>query len=372
VILRRIILAAFAALAAGAVVLELRSPVLAALSRGEAVELLFLGLDQTEGPRRADLIALVRLDPRFPAVKILQIPRDTWVAQSPSRRINTLYAKGGAAAVERALESLLGLPGGPRPFVVMDFAGFIRFYESLGGVSPAPGVGAGAPEALGVLRSRGPQGDLGRLTAQRAFYETLFEELRAKPWRLVPLLSRLSSLRRSVETDLSAWDAAGLLWRARSWLAPEHLFFFELPGQGAPEGHFKSSPAQAKRLAAFWLGQGTPKDPRPGDAVKLEILNASGEPGLAVRWTKILRVQGRYDVVYYGNAADPEPRARSGLVLREGTLSLAKRVWLSLNNSMDLAPALSVVPRHSPEALLTLILGEDARLASGGLPAQAF
>jgi len=94
----------------------------------------------------------------------------------------------------------------------------------------------------------------------------------------------------------------------------------------------------------------------PAARVRVEVLNASGRPGLAREGTRILRDRG-FDVVSFGNAEGFSPD--SSLVLdRAGRIETARRV----------ADAVGIRRVHSrPDANLyldaTVVLGRDWRSA---------
>jgi polyisoprenyl-teichoic acid--peptidoglycan teichoic acid transferase len=107
--------------------------------------LLLLGLDRRpgqSGASRADTMILVAIDPDRPYVGMLSIPRDLWITLPDGRqnRINTAYffaeaaAPGtGPQAAMAAVESNFGIP--IDHYLTVDFTGFVRIIDSLGGVT---------------------------------------------------------------------------------------------------------------------------------------------------------------------------------------------------------------------------------------------
>jgi hypothetical protein len=85
----------------------------------------------------------------------------------------------------------------------------------------------------------------------------------------------------------------------------------------------------------------------------VEVINASGAPGIALRATKILRWQG-VDVVHFGNAPVPEPSM--SFLVRFGPQSAAWTAREALG-----CPDGDVVTEMEPEprASVTVILGKD-------------
>lgn len=92
--------------------------------------------------------------------------------------------------------------------------------------------------------------------------------------------------------------------------------------------------------------------PRPAGRVRVEVLNASGVPGLARRGTEMLR-DGGFDVVHYGNAPGFAPD--SSLVLdRVDRMELARSV-------ADLVqiPRVYAKPDSNVYVDVTVVLGKD-------------
>jgi hypothetical protein len=92
--------------------------------------------------------------------------------------------------------------------------------------------------------------------------------------------------------------------------------------------------------------------PRPAGRVRVEVLNASGVPGLAAKGRTMLRDRG-FDVVYVGNASGFEPD--TSLVLdRVGRMELARSV-------ADELAIPRVYPRPDSNVFVdvTVVLGKD-------------
>lgn len=161
-------------------------------------------------------------------------------------------------------------------------------------------------------------------------------------WLRAPLL--LARLPRG-----SAWDAAVLLRALR--------------GDG-PDG-VRASRWPAPELAgafAAWLAEGRASADRRG-VVTVEVLNAGGPAGVALRATKVLRWAG-FDVVHFGNAAAPE--ARTAATDRVGHPEAARAALAALG--CPGADALTAL-EPGPLTMVSVTLGGDyascARLAEG-------
>jgi LytR cell envelope-related transcriptional attenuator len=92
--------------------------------------------------------------------------------------------------------------------------------------------------------------------------------------------------------------------------------------------------------------------PRPAERVRVEVLNASGVPGLARRGTEALR-DGGFDVVSYGNAPGFAPD--TSLVLdRVGRMELARSVADAIH-----IPRVYTRPDSNVYVDVTVVLGRD-------------
>ena len=92
--------------------------------------------------------------------------------------------------------------------------------------------------------------------------------------------------------------------------------------------------------------------PLPAERVRVEVLNASGVPGVAARGRTLLRDRG-FDVVYVGNAGGFPPD--TSLVLdRVGRMELARAVA----DEIDI-PRVVARPDSNVYADVTVVLGRD-------------
>jgi len=122
---------------------EAKSPVQSFLQDKTALNLLILGYGggKHEGTYLTDTMIVASIDPILKRVTLVSIPRDTWVYSSEKHvKINSIYqtvkgffgeAAGGKAVME-ATSTVLGLP--IHHFVGVDFAGFTKSIDILGGV----------------------------------------------------------------------------------------------------------------------------------------------------------------------------------------------------------------------------------------------
>ncbi|NPV09965.1 MAG: LCP family protein [Anaerolineae bacterium] len=222
------------------------SPLAAALAspQRDRINILILGLDVLDGsvePARTDTLILVSIDPSGGPINMLSIPRDLWVPIGPygESRINTAYflgetrnyPGGGAGLLRATIEQSFGIP--IHYHVCVDFAGFLRLVDYLGGVTinverdiydaefpdgqggtktihiPAGLQHMDAETALQYARSRHGNSDFDRAYRQQWLLIALRDEL-LRNESIPGLISKLPALYKtfssSVETDLSLDD----------------------------------------------------------------------------------------------------------------------------------------------------------------------
>lgn len=137
--------------------------------------------DSSEG--RSDSIMVVHLNKERDEAYITSFPRDMWVdiPGQGKNKINAAFALGGTQLMVQTLEGLLGTR--MDHVVMVDFEGFIKLTESLGGVTvnnktafssngfdyPEGEITIAGEEALWFVRERKslPNGDLDRAENQR-------------------------------------------------------------------------------------------------------------------------------------------------------------------------------------------------------------
>ncbi|MFC1522260.1 LCP family protein [Elusimicrobiota bacterium] len=384
-ILARLSLIVIAGVLGFVLYLDLTSPAISSLMEGSAVEVLLMGIDESDHSHRADSIYLVRIDPGDNAIKILQIPRDTLVREKRRKKINSLYDAKHPDRIMKHLAKLLSYKRKDHlwHYACVDYAGFIGIISDLGGFS-LPGeeeAGADASRVLSHMRARNAQGDLGRLSSQREIVIGLLQEIIRSPFKLIRLFLKAGKLNKHINTDLNHWEVLGILARARSYLNSTHVVFFKAPGIADSRGNFVFSKLAFKRdLLPVWLGKsaqtgkteemftqkgnlknllkGKSRLPVAGKSVKLMVLNSTDIPKLALATTRLVRSRLGLDVIDFGNA--PKTMARKSiLVNRSSDLHLAKGLSVKLNKELGLK-VVHLVAAKNNEAPFTLILGTDA------------
>jgi LCP family protein required for cell wall assembly len=207
---------------------------------GDTEVVALLGLDEDQGAAvwRTDSIILAFVDRKGGRLSLLSVPRDLWV-QIPGHagnRVNTVDALGerthhpggGRALLDETLRLNLGVP--VHHYVRIDFAGFIRMVDAMGGITvdvPVPlrewfpdpkaplgrryfTMPAGARQmdgrtALAYCRSRMTTSDFDRSSRQQQVLVALWQKaLTLDALKHVPKLWK--EFQDSVSTDLSTKD----------------------------------------------------------------------------------------------------------------------------------------------------------------------
>jgi LCP family protein required for cell wall assembly len=99
--------------------------------------ILLIGTDSRgkNDPGRADSLMLMRIDVKGRAISRLSIPRDlyTEVPGFGTEKVNSAYSNGGEALTIKTVRRLTGVP--IHHYVKVDFAGFKKVVDALGGVN---------------------------------------------------------------------------------------------------------------------------------------------------------------------------------------------------------------------------------------------
>lgn len=210
----------------------------------ERVNVLILGVDQREAekgqPTRSDTMIVVTLDPASKTAGMLSIPRDLWVAiplpEVGEERINSAhffgdYYKvpgGGPALAKKTVALNFGIP--IHYYARVDFQGFIRIIDAIGGVNidverpirddeypdnnygymrifiPAGLQHMDGQTALQYVRTRHGDSDFGRLHRQQRLLLALREQgLQLGLVTKLPVL--FNTLRDAVKTDVPPREA---------------------------------------------------------------------------------------------------------------------------------------------------------------------
>lgn len=273
---------------------------------------------------RSDTIMLLHVDPASERASLLSLPRDLWVplAGGGSNRINAAIQTGGPEELIDTIEGYLGIP--INHYVQVDFAGFRGLVSVIDGVKvwfdrpsrdrrsglvvEQPGcVTLDPDQALAYVRSRhyetfsngrwrtDPTGDLGRISRQQDFIVRSLRRAVDKGIRNPVTLDNLvdAALETVTVDDTLTGDDIVALGRRFRGFDPDELDLYTLPVDddsvgGAAVLRLRDTDAQP----ILDLFRGT--DPRAltPAAVRVKVLNGSGEPGQASRASVALAAVG--------------------------------------------------------------------------------
>ena len=194
---------------------------------------LVLGLDDAVNmdnaeEKRADAILLISMENTTGKVRILNIPRDTWVKMAQDKgeaRLANVYAVGGAPLIVRTINQMFDIS--IHQYVVIDLATFGQIVDAVGGIDlyiernmdyddPEAGLsihmkqgyrhldGVGAEH---YLRYRSDDlGDLGRTQRQQKFVKAFYAKLlRVDTLPKVPAIADI--LKHNVTTSAELFDS---------------------------------------------------------------------------------------------------------------------------------------------------------------------
>jgi LCP family protein required for cell wall assembly len=312
---------------------------------GERVNVLVLGIDRRPSekcPCRTDTMILVTLDPKAYTAGVLTIPRDLYVTIPTvgENRINTAafygelykYPGGGPGLAKKTIEYNFGRP--VHYYVLVDFAGFRKVVDALGGIDidvpkpindpeypdenfgysplyiPAGRIHMNGDLALKYARTRHQDGDFGRSKRQIQ----VLMAIRDKALRL-DILPKLPALLQSMwgtlETDMNPTEVLALAQvgakvkteNIKSGSIDQTMTVQFRTSNGADVLWFDR--AKVGQL----IEQIIPQDNVGGDlasrvqqeGARITILNGTTTPQLAERTAKYLQTQN-FQIASYGNA----------------------------------------------------------------------
>lgn len=304
----------------------------------------------------SDNLLLIHLNPTHTHAMILSIPRDTFVYEPGCKARNTMIGYGiqgpynyppgniidgalnigGPTCSVRTVEDLTGIK--LDHFVMFDFNSFRTMVDALGGVEvcvpPGPGYHDKASgvnlspgrhhltydEALAYVRQRqdlgGPDagGDLPRIAVQQAFISSVIQQVNSKGLlsNIPELLTIAGTATKALTVDTGLGTVTDLLHLARSLvhLKTKDVSLVTMPTTTDTYDYPKYSQhlmtVEPQDDVLFWMmmhnlnWHGHLPVERPGQ-VKVRVLNATGQPGLATKTAAALR-KLHFDVIGVGNA----------------------------------------------------------------------
>ena len=178
--------------------------------------------------KRADAILLVSMENATGKVRILNIPRDTWVPMAQEKgetRLSHVYAVGGAPLMVRTINQMFGIS--IHQYVVIDLDTFAKIIDAVGGIDiyverdmdyddPEAGLSIHMRQGYRHLDGVGAEcylryrsddlGDLGRTQRQQKFVKAFYAKLlRVDTLPKVPQIADI--LKQNVTTSAELFDS---------------------------------------------------------------------------------------------------------------------------------------------------------------------
>ena len=194
---------------------------------------LVLGLDDAvnmdnDEKKRADAILLISMENATGKVRILNIPRDTWVEMPQNKgetRLSNVYAVGGAPLMVRTINQMFDIS--IHQYVVIDLATFGRIVDAVGGIDlyveqnmdyddPEAELSIHMRQGYRHLDGKGAEyylryrsddlGDLGRTQRQQKFVKAFYAKLlRVDTLPKIPAIADI--IKQNVTTSAELFDS---------------------------------------------------------------------------------------------------------------------------------------------------------------------
>ncbi|MDX3073230.1 LCP family protein [Streptomyces sp. MI02-7b] len=261
------------------------------------------GGGQDDGTARSDTAMIVHVYPGHRRASVVSIPRDTLVDRPSCAKpgggtapavsnemFNEAYAVGGPACTVKTVETMTGIR--MDHYIEIDFTGFQRLIDALGGVSvttsraisdneshlhlPAGTHHLNGKQALGLVRTRhgvGDGSDLGRIRLQQAFLKALVDRVDSigvlgSPARLYKIASTATGA-ITTDSELASVKKLVNLGESLKDLGSRHISMVTMPVRYDPADPNRVVPltAQTERVwAALRADRPIPRSATKGSA----------------------------------------------------------------------------------------------------------
>lgn len=383
------------------------APAVLPTPRPTPINVLLMGTDERPyetGPARTDTLILLTLDPASQTAGMLSLPRDLWVNMpgiNQTTKINLAYTLGEnegypGGGPQLVMDTVSSFVGQPVPYYVrVNFNGFTEMVDLIGGIEinvpktihdeayPTADEGietfhldAGfqhmdGATALKYARTRNVDDDYGRSGRQQDVIRAVFDKVRRAdmlPTLLASAPRLLGAWRSNVDTNVPLDKM--LEWATEVTANPpreiRQLVLDRRYGEEtySAEGAWILVPDRMKvraAVSAFFtppasiagdMEAGAKSDP---GMVHVEILNGTGQMGMAAQTRDILQAQG-WQVVSIGDA----DRGDYGetVVINYGVSDV---VVNQLSTALGLRPSTASVSGLNPQTHVDvrIVLGQD-------------
>lgn len=223
---------------------------------------LLMGVDEDEDGNsnntRTDTMMLTKVDFNEGTIDILSIPRDTKVQfDGGTHKLNAVNVYGGPLKTIKKMENLLNI--NLDHFVLIDFNGFVKFIDAIGGIdvdSPAeinlPTINVHIPEGeshidgyhalhFARLRSYMGWGDLQRIENQQSLLKIILKQT-LKPINITKIPEFIKIYKTDVRTNIPFSTAVRCMPKIVNF-SSEKLHTYTLPGYADTEYYGDGSSA---------------------------------------------------------------------------------------------------------------------------------
>lgn len=358
----------------------------------QPVNILVMGVDRvpnapTDSPAglngRSDTLLLLRLNPSDNSVKMLSIPRDTYVDNPflSIDKINQANADGGAAlaaevvsntldgvkidryvrVTTEAFRQLVDLVDGVEVFVPqkMHYKDVTQRLE----INLEPGLQTlNGKQAEQFARFRQDEnGDIGRVQRQQLLLKALRQRL-INPSILPRLPQIMSVMQKYVDTNIN-WEEMLALANFGLNFQQTDIKMVMLPGRFSETGELGArsywvvDEEKRDRVMHDFFGVEVKEIAKETEnnsesSVRIAIQNASGQPNISHRAAEYLRSLGFRNI--YVVRDWPETQTKTQIIVQKGDIKAAEKLQLALGKGTIEPASIGDI-----ESDLTLRVGED-------------
>lgn len=309
----------------------------------EPVNILLLGVDEGDylnktknNPKRSDTMMLIRYNPKIEKVYILSIPRDTrTVIKGHVEKINSAHRIGGVPLAIESIENLLDVK--INYYAKVDYTGFRKCIDAIGGIDvvipfnmdyDAHGInihfkkdekvhldGKKAEEFVRWRKNNDGKGyamgDLGRISTQQNFLLKVFEKMKS-PSGIIRIPALMGTVSDYVTTNIDSKSILAYLTKLKnidSGNIEKKLLAGEPKYIKGVSYFIYDKTKNLEYLENFKDIKGDLSNNSEGKinidkgAVRINILNAAGRTGLALKYKESLKELG-YNNIVVGNYSD--------------------------------------------------------------------
>lgn len=208
---------------------------------------LILGIDEEEdGAARSDTIIVATLNPETEDMKLVSVPRDTYITlpNGQTEKINAAYALGGSLLAREMISAYLDIP--LDFYAAMSFEGLVELVDAVDGISVNSDldfsleghqfnkgyqtIDGEAALAYSRMRKKDPRGDFGRQDRQKEVIVSILKKLNSAK-SVTNLDAILSSISPYLKTNAKSDQMIGMAFSYPSVLKEIHQITLEGEGR---------------------------------------------------------------------------------------------------------------------------------------------